>query len=406
MAGWIGTARRGARAFAAAALAVTAWAGGVRAESPKSFDGPLIKGEIDVGFRVFGPVASDFTPNQAAAMNFDVSHIHFGAFATSWLSLQGVIKGEPVRELRPHRTEAFRGFGVFTAELYLNADFDDVAFFVGKFMPTFGQLFDHHKAWGLFATDFTEDYETLDYVGAGFVLRGDFRAAGAGRHELTAQAFFADTTILHRSIITAPRAGGSTVERQSRLRKSDGGVGNTGKLDNFSVTLDSGDFDFLPGVALHFGYRFLHRSPAGVAAGDETRNEHGLSVAVDYNFTVVDFLLPGTTRIQTAAEWVRFRNAEGNRGSRTYWAANAILANGPWTWHLTGTLRDIEAPDTVSSRDRLFATSVFYRLDQRWQVGAGYKYQRVRDDDTGKNTNDHVLGLKLLWNYDFSVALK
>lgn len=403
----IGAARAaGLAALLAAAIHVTAWVGGARAESAKGFDGPLIKGEIDIGFRVSGPVASDFTPNRAAAMNFDVSHVHFAAFATSWLSLQGVVKGEPVRELRPHRTEAFRGFGVFAAELYVNADFDDVALFAGKFMPTFGRLFDHHTAWGLFATDFTEDYETLDYIGAGFVLRGDFRAAGAGRHELTAQAFFADTTILHRSIITAPRAGGSTVERQSRLRKSDGGVGNTEKLNNFSATLDSADFDFLPGFALHLGYRFLHRSRAGVAAGSETRDEHGFAVAIDYSFKVVDLILPGTTTIQPTVEWVRFHNAGGDRGTATYWAANAILANGPWSWHVTGTLRNIKAPGAIDSHDRMFATSVFHRLDRRWQLGAGYKYQRVRDDDTGKNAVDHVLGLKLLWNYDFSVGLR
>ena len=65
----------------------------------------------------------------------------------------------------------------------------------------------------------------------------------------------------------APRAGGSTVERQSRLKKSDGGLANTEEFNNFVVTLDSAEFDFLPRLGIHLGYRFLHRSRAGVAAG-------------------------------------------------------------------------------------------------------------------------------------------
>jgi hypothetical protein len=365
----------------------------------RTFDGPFVLGELDASFRIDGTVASDLGTHRQAQINFDVAHLHFGIFANPWLSLQGVIKGEPLRELRPGQSETFRGFGIFTAELYLNADFDWVGLFAGKIMPTFGLLQDHHRAWGLFSVDITEDYETLDFIGAGFALRGDFQDAGLGRHELTAQTFFADTTFLHRSIITAPRAGGSTAERASRLDRSDGGPGNTQKLNNFSATLDSTGFDLLPGLGVHLGYRFLHRGRT------ESRNEHGVSVAFDYTAKMQDVILPGTTTIRPAIEWVRLRNADGQAGSATWWATNIIVSNGSWTWHLTGTLRNLDAPGSPDVHDHLLATSLFYRLHPRWQFGAGYKYQRVRDEGSGKNAHDHVVGIKLLWNHDFAFGL-
>lgn len=372
----------------------------------RTFDGPFVQGELEAAFRIDGPVATDFGPHRAARMYLDDVGLSFAAFANEWLSLQGTIKGEPLRSLRPHRSEAFRGFGLFVEELYVNADFNVVGLFAGKIKPTFGYLHDDHNAPGLFAVDFTEDYETVEFIGAGVSLRGNFQDRGLGRHELTAQTFFADTTVLHRSIITAPRAGGSTVERQSRLRRADGGPGNTERFNNASVTLDSADFDVLPGLGLHLGYRFLHRSPAGVAAGTETRNEHGFALALDYTVELKDVVLPGKTTIKPAIEWVRLANAGGNRGSATYWGANLIVANGDWTWHLTGTLRHADAPSTVDTRDRLIATSLFYQLDPRWQIGAGYTYQRSRDTGTARIANDHIVGIKLAWSYDFAFGLK
>ena len=402
--------------FRAGLLAVGAWFGATVAAQAqettreggksRSDGGPFFQMELEASFRIDGPVATDFTPTRAAQMYLDDFHAHFAGFANDWLSLQGLIKGEPVRSLEPRRSEAFRGFGLFIEQLYVNADFNVVDLFVGKIKPTFAYLHDHHRVPGLFAVDFTEDYETVDFVGAGFSLRGNFQEDGWGRHELTAQTFFADRTFLHRSIITAPRAGGSTVERQSRLRKSDGGLGNTERFNNFSVTLDSAEFAFLPGLGIHLGYRFLHRGKAGVAAGTETRNEHGFAIAVDYTAEVKDFILPGKTTIRPAIEWVRLRDASGNRGVATYWGGNLIVNHREWTWHLTGTLRHVDVPGSIAVRDRLFATSLFYQLDNRWRVGGGYTYQRVRDADTGKNTNDHVIGVKIAWSYDFSIGVK
>ncbi|HEX2888422.1 hypothetical protein [Vineibacter terrae] len=392
--------------IASLALGPGAWAHGIDSTAGRAFDGPFIQGAFEASFRVDGPVATDFTPHRAAQMYLDDVNLGFGLHFNDWLSVQGNVRGEPLRTLRPHRSEAFRGFGLFMEQLFVDVDLGQAGFFIGKIRPTFGYLQDHHRAEGLFSVDFTEDYQTIDMIGAGFVLRGDLRDRGVGQHELTGQIFRADTTFLHRSIITAPRAGGSTVERQSRLRRSDGGLGNTGKFNNFSATLDSSDLDFLPELGIHLGYRFLHRSAAGRAAGTETRNEQGLAIAFDYTATMLDVLLSGRTTIKPSIEWVRFWNGGGQPGSVTYWGASVMATNGAWTWYLTGTLRNADAPGVVKMRDRLIATSLFYRFDEQWQLGAGYKYQRVRDSDTGKNTNDHVIGIRVAWNYDFAIGLK
>lgn len=64
---------------------------------------------------------------------------------------------------------------------------------------------------------------------------------------LGANLFTADTTFLSDSIFTS----------RGRLARADGGATNTGRLDNFSFTIDGEEIAALPDFSWHLGYRHL-----------------------------------------------------------------------------------------------------------------------------------------------------
>ncbi len=89
----------------------------------------------------------------------------------------------------------FEDIGVFVETLGLAYQFGAVTLFGGKFNPTFGIAWD--VAPGIYGADLADDYELTERIGGGGAVTlggGDF-----GRHTLTGQVFFLDTSVLSQS---------------------------------------------------------------------------------------------------------------------------------------------------------------------------------------------------------------
>lgn len=164
---------------------------------------------------------------------------------SSRVSAFAVIIGESVADPTDDRT--FEDIGFYLEELGVSISlFDQADLTLGKFNPSFGRGSDDTA--GFFADTLAGDYELTEQLGGAL----SYTAPNGG--VLDVGLFFADNTGLSRSL-GADRG---------RTRTSDGGVGNTGKLDNVALTWTQ-DFE---GGSFQLGARHLSAGTGG--AEDET----------------------------------------------------------------------------------------------------------------------------------------
>jgi opacity protein-like surface antigen len=387
-------------AIAAIALALVLGAVAARAEDkPQRRTGPWIEADLAVQLHFDWTVGSDDPGNRIRQLYFEHSELEIGVHATDWLTLRLHPVAEPVRRPLPGRDAWFRGFAMYMEELYVELDFDTVAFRAGKFNPSFAILHDEKVLRGIGAVNFTQNYEITEMLGFGVAIRPDLTSHGLGKHELSAQFFFADTTFLNHSLFNTPGATDTGVIRLGDRRFGDGGVGNTNRPDNVVLALSGGDFDFLPDLTYRLGFRLLRASPAGLAAGTETRDEIGYSAALQYSFATT--LWGNAATFSPLAEWVHLRNPNGNPGITNYVTLGLGVGSAPWEFWLSGTLRDtVAVPGVADARDRLIAVSLDREVTDWLKAGIGYRYQRVN------GVNDHIIGLRLWVNHHMEIALR
>ena len=87
--------------------------------------------------------------------------------------------------------------GQLVNQLYMSVHLGPVTVYGGKIHPRFGFAWD--IAPGLYGTDFAEDYELVEQLGVGAVWR---LPVDYGRHDLSAEWFRSDTSVLTRSLFT------------------------------------------------------------------------------------------------------------------------------------------------------------------------------------------------------------
>ena len=325
----------------------------------------IVDGDVELRFDDF--FASDAWENRRRDVNVH-SEVLFGFHALPGLSLQGKLKAEAVREPKPGRDRFLSGTGVALEEFYVDYDSRYFGLYAGKFDPAFGLAW---RKFGEFLKEgFAEEYELDEMIGIGGALKIDLGAAG--RHEINAAMFFLDTSFLHRSLLAQPGAGEERAERISHLRRRDGGLANTGALNSFAIGVDGGDFDFLPGLSYHIGWRHLHRGL------DQLHSEDALAVGLIYD---VDFNGVGITAF---AEIVRFWHFEGESGAGLALSVGLSAQYQRFTWQGGVTLRraQVAAIDGPDVHDWMAGMQLVYDLGGNFGLGIGYRHQRVERVDT------------------------
>ena len=377
--------RRGMAGAIGVVLALSA-AGAVQAQTrsiPRVESSPAPSGEggdVVFGGSYFLNLQLDRTLNKSAGVKpfsnlfFELDDLNWYLNIGQYFSLNGGLKMDQVRSVS--RNRAFRGEGLRINELYATAYLDPVRIYGGKIHPRFG------KAWditpGLYGTDFAEDYELEEKLGIGIAY--DLRDPLLGRHSLAFETFVEDTSVLSNSLFSRPRITDSDVIRPKRLRRRDGGVGNTGALfDNFTVTLEGGKIADLRGFSYNLGFERRRGSKVG---GEST--ERGFVAGFNW-----ELLITSRITMTPLLEFAYQRNPGGVAGSSKWVTASLGFELGlGWSASLYGTLRPVN-DKTVPDRytDHLLGFSVAYDLgallkrEVRWLNGlgieAGYKHERV-----------------------------
>ena len=339
------------------------------AETPASY--PYIEGTLDLELGHDWVFRSDDPANEIHDLYF-TGNLGLKFVLTPIFSINTGLTLEAVEDPLPFEDRFFGDHGLYVDTLNLQADLGNFTFLLGKFGPGFGTAWDNTP--GVFGTVFAEDYELAEQLGFGAAYT--FDAGDAGKHTLGANIFYADNTFLSDSVFT----------RRGRNVVGNGGAGNTGRLDNVSVTLDGGEFAALPGFTYHLGYRHLS---AGVT---ETADENGFVAGI-----AKETELSNGVVLTVTGELAYFTDAGGVVDDNALYATAGLqLTRGPWHGELAATLRALDIAGIGTQRDHIAQASIGYEFDNGIDISGGYAHVREAD------VNSHVLGLRLTKSFEFS----
>ncbi len=271
--------------------------------------------------------------------------------------------------------------GVFAEELKLNFENGSYALWAGKFNPAFGTAWDCGR--GIWSEDFAEDYEITEKVGVGGAYT--FEPQDRGSHTVSASTFFNDTTFLSDALVTS----------RPRLRKRDGGAGNTQDFSSFAVALDGADAFGVEGLSYHTAYRFLGEGDVDGINGDD---ESGFVIGTEYAFPLTEEL-----EIDLKAEYASINSFGGVRDAVTnnfhdqdYLYGSIIARYRQWNLALGYTARDIDRGAGFSDvNDDLVQVSGGYDFENGLTAEVGY---RGTEED---NINSDMAGFLFRYTFEF-----
>lgn len=332
---------------------------------------PLIEGELEVGlsgdwiFRSDDPTAEivDLYPEAALAVTFN---------ATQWLAFNLGLTLEPVLDPLPSVDRYFGDVGLYVDTLNVQVELGNLTLVGGKFAPGFGTAWDITP--GVYGTEYAGDYELAEMIGFGAAYA--FDASGAGTITLGGNVFFVDNSFLSDSAFT--RRGRNTVAA--------GGPGNTGRLDNFSVTLDGSDIPSIEGFSWHLGYVHLSAGLGdisdinGFAAGFAKETELDSGITLGFN-----------------GEVAVFDGYNGANDDAVYVTGGLSFANGPWHGEAAATMRQVRYFGGGRDNDFMAQVSAGYEFESGIDLSAGYGFFRAGGVDS------HALGIRLSKSFEFEV---
>jgi len=278
------------------------------------------------------------------------------------LSMNGEM--EALTEARA--SHAADDYGLRVEELHLSYDSGRFSLLGGKFAPVFATGWNDSS--GIYDSDFTDDYQIDQQIG----LQGTLSLNNGlpGTHRFSIGTFFVDTTFL----------GASGIDDRKRVKKSDGGVGNTENFSSFAMALNGGELAWAPGFSYHLGHI---RRAAG--QGDVT-DETAYAIAGRYQAKAGQVLLTAST------EFVHFDDFGGARDlDRDYSTAGLRLGWNSISLSVSGTTRRTDGDDD----DRLLQFSAAYEFDIGMTLDLGWK----RTDEDGDQSD--TVGIFLTYGLKF-----
>lgn len=302
------------------------------------------EGEVEIG-------VESIIDSDAAGTELTDTYANFELGAALEISPRvsafAVIIGESVTDATDDR--AFEDIGFYLEELGVSIALSDQALLtLGKFNPISGRASDDTA--GFFADTLAGDYEITEQIGAAL-------SYGVGGGTLDIALFFADNTALSKSVATD----------RGRTRTSDGGVGNTGQLDNIALTwtqdIGNGSYQV---AARHLS--------AGVGG---TEDETGLIASAESQFN---------DSFSAFGEVAHFQNFGGGADDATFITLNGVYYTGDWAISGTVSHRDFDS----SGNTDLVTFAAEYEFAREIVVGGGIAFV---DEDGTKDTR---IGLNVI----------
>ena len=320
----------------------------------EEYSGPKLSGSVLYQFQA-DHIISSSKENTKGSNGFVYIEPNFGLhFDENWaVKTQWRIQPNSVLTTRdkvnPERYRTFlsddRGFklrdtGLLIEELKIYYENEDMKFSAGKFDPSFGTAHRKSKRIGVFASQFAEDYNLREKLGANVtaLLEGS---------QISFSSFFSDSTDLSRSAIND----------RGKESRNNGLSSNTGSFSSYSVLMEGEDFLTIDNLFYNFGFRSLGTDKEG------RKRETGFVAGSEYLYKI-----GRETSLIPFIELVRIQNFSGESGRiGNYLTIAAIGKYSSWTASTSLMLRNIKRPNATnnlpkSSDDRQLQFSIGYKF--------------------------------------------
>ena len=336
---------------------------------PEGRPAPYVAGEVTLEFQLdhdTGRGSSGLRRTTAEAS----ADAEVGLWLSPVVSVQSDITLDSTDNRLSDENLVFGEAGLRAQELYLQLDFDMLRVFAGKFEVDFGVAWD--DAYGIYGTDLAEEYELTERIGVGAEVQ--LADTALGTHKLSGSVFFADTTFL----------SGNLINGNDRLRRSDGGVGNTEYPSSFSLAAHGTGFILPSDVHYHAAFSYL---PAG--RGDP-QDQLGLSFAL-----AGEWLWTEDLSFEWLSEVVHLFHADGGNDDRTYFTASGKLTRGHVWLAPTVTQRFGKITGGTNADATLGTVSVGYDFDFGLTLSAGVRLFDETESDSA------LIGFKAEYKHGF-----
>jgi len=244
--------------------------------------------------------------------------------------------------------------GVYIRELKLQKETDKYALFGGKFEPAY-RIFGYAPIFfGNFATDFNLE----ERAGVGGSLFFDKTANS--EVALTAQAFYLDKSRLSGEIFSGKARDGIT----------NGQIGDTGRLNNYLVTLNGGITNWDPGLRWTIGAG--RQEP-----GDEVEKTEEAVLGSIYQI----HRLAGGGDVEFSLDLLSVDNADGFNENTDSITVGGGYSDWPAYAGLAYSVRDVQYLDDGSERrDRIVEVVLRKGITESTLVEAAYQYSDAWDE--------------------------
>ena len=334
------------------------------------------EGELSVEFE------SDHTfksgdPNAEITDSYPTIGLGASWIFNQYFSVNGSFTAEPVIDAAPGADRKFgEDVGLYVEEIYAQFQLGGARLFAGKYNPSFGQAWDLTP--GLYGTGFAEDYQLTER--AGFGLGYSLGGSALGDMDFTANLFTVDNTELSNSFFN----------RRGRTTIASGGAGNTGELDNYSLTVDGRNLPFLPGIAWHVGYS--HQAKGKTTA--DLSDENALVAGLYGSHTLSENL-----SFEWVGEVASIENVGGGLNNVIYYTLGGVVTFAEkFNLAVAHTTRSFDISGGSDFDDTSTQISVGMEVYDGWTVDVGYTIAEV------ENVESKTIGVLLAKTFEFSTA--
>jgi hypothetical protein len=311
------------------------------------------------------------------------THAHFGYGFTNNFSVNSKIEFEAQTSGHTHigdakvtgRSNMFENQQLIVQELMLNYDLKNYGIYAGKFNPSLNM--DYHNVPGVHGYQLIEEYTMFERVGAGGYVKlnlGDF-----GKHKINTSVFNRDNSALSAVL----------GREREHLNREDGGIGNTGDLDSYAVSIEGKDFFSLNNnIVEGFAYKVSYATQQ--AAENNEKDEHRYAISSTYKQKLKQNI--------TAKLFFEFQNIDNLAGEafhdRSY--STGALGFDINKWNFTGLYSFIrnnagEEDETLDGEIKQF--SVTHQFPKNMSIGFAFE-DRAEDGERSQRFG-MVFGVKL-----------
>ncbi|MCU7843918.1 MAG: hypothetical protein KZQ93_08775 [Candidatus Thiodiazotropha sp. (ex Monitilora ramsayi)] len=282
------------------------------------------------------------------------------------LDLDLILDGEEEKLSQASRFLDHEGLNVDLLKMEYSKD--TFTLFAGRYEPA-EEIFPNTPA---FFGNYAHYIDLDEKVGFGGSVK--LNESLKGEHIITTHFFHLDTSFLSAPLFTD----------RGRIRKEDGGISNTGKFNNYLITVNGSNLHDEKGLSYVLGYGLQN-------GGLETELDERMLIGGIYH----SFEASENSDIELAIEHVNLRNAGGYSEEHRTFTLGASYNQWPWSIGLVFSQRRVNSLDTFDSRsDRIYEIVGRYFVGDHVGIETAFEFLKENEE------KERLFGIVIVYYFD------